>query len=141
MSVLELRLDRKPDSQGLNAQQVVEQFTKSFPEATACLEDKLATQTQRAKQLLAESGGEDKEHVLQTLQRNASRNGPQYSFSLASTEGKRVKGYVQRYVIAFLYDEPLAEELQNRLVRFLKGFGTGVIKKTDSDGRVEELPR
>jgi hypothetical protein len=47
-----------------------------------------------------------------------------------------VKGYMHRYLIAFLYEEPLDNDLQARLLKFLRGFGTGVIRKTSDAKRV-----
>jgi hypothetical protein len=141
MTVLELRVDRKPGSDGLDPGEVLQQLRRNFPEIVVCLEDKLSSQAQRAEKLLGDSTGERPEHVLQTLKRNAARNGPHYSFNLPLSGSNTVKGYIQRHAIVFLYDEPLDEEIQDRLVKFLRAFGTGIVKKTSSDGQVEEFPR
>jgi hypothetical protein len=100
----------------------------------------MAMQVERAGQLLAGAAAPTNDRVLQTLRRNASQSGPQYSFTLPFRE-HTIKGYVQRYVIVFVYEEPLDGVLEARLLSFLRTFRTGVIKKTSSGGRIEEVPR
>jgi hypothetical protein len=131
MSVLELRVDRKAKSPGLNPGEVIKELIKRFPEATVCPEDKLACSVGRAEHLGADN------RVLQSLKRNAERNGPQFSFELSFSDENVVKGYVQKQVIVFLHEKPLSHDVEHRLLTFLKSFGLGVVKKTNATGQAE----
>lgn len=139
MRVLELRLDRASECLGLDPDLVIQELKTKFPGAHVHSEDKLSTQVQRMKKLLAQDPRQGMDHVLQTLKRNAKHNGPQFSFELPVSEGKVIKGYVQKYVIVLLLDDSLSDEVRNRLLGFLQTFGTGVMKETLESGEVKML--
>jgi hypothetical protein len=140
MSILELRLPRVPGGPTLDPDAVVRELRAQFPEAQVLPEDRLAAQAEKAERALAQAPGEHNGQIVGTLRRNARLSGPQYSFELPSEGGRLIKGYVQRYVIVFLLDEPLPDVMRHRLVTFLRSFGTGVVKHTSSTGQVETLP-
>jgi hypothetical protein len=120
MGVLELRIDPQKRFGLLNPDHVAQELRKSFPEATASVEDALLAGVMQL--FSARSPADLDEHTLDVLTRRLLY-GPEYRFSLAFTEGRTVKGYIDRRLVAFLYEEPLEADLEDVCEDSLKASG------------------
>ncbi len=122
MGFLKLNVYEHPSDAVLDPDTVVQRVKEEFPETAVIAGDQLAQSADRAEAL----GAAD--HVVDTLRRNAQLYGPAYAFEIPLQGGDLLKGRARRYDVTFLFDEPLPEELRQRILAFLKSFGVGKIE-------------
>jgi hypothetical protein len=136
---VELRLYRHPSGAALNPGEVVERLKNAFPEVAFLPGDQLGASVARIEEATADeralNPASPLHHVLESERRKARMFGPAYMFRVPNDEPRHLWGRVRRYDITFLYDTPLDEVMQRRIVAFLQSFGAGWIEQYLPDTR------
>lgn len=143
MSFLELNLFKHPSGAELDPGAVIPRLRAAFPEAEVLPGDQLAAEARRAEAFLAKelqaNPNSPARWILESLRRKAQTYGPAYAFRISTEGGKVIKGNARRFNVTFLFDEPLPEDLRQRLIDFLTSFGVGKVKASTNDKRQSEV--
>jgi hypothetical protein len=97
---------------------VVRQVQQAFPGTCVDPRDQLAEVAQSAQQAWPHPSP-PMQTVLDTLHRNAKTQGPAYSFTIACGGQNEIKGVAKRHLVQLGFEEPLDDNLRQRLKTFL----------------------
>lgn len=139
MGFLNLNLYEHPSGAAFDPDAVIRKVGAHFPEATVAPGDQLALRAQHAESVAPQLSPEGASTVVETLRRNARSYGPACAFTIPLPEGDFVRGLARSVNVQFLFNDPLPEEMRERLVTFLKSLGVGRLEASTNDARQSEV--
>ncbi len=129
MGMYNLSLFRHSSGVAFDPHRVIAKARAWFPEAVFLPGDKAAEELHHAEAFFAEELRKDPDgpgsNVIASLRRKAYSYGPAFAFRIPVEGGDPVRATARTSGVHFLFQEPLAEPLRERLLGFLRSLGVG----------------
>lgn len=139
MGFLMLSTFRHPSGVVFEPGESIRVLGEHFPEALVWPGDQLAAEAYRAEDFLAAELRANPESparsVVEGLRRKARNYGPAYAFEFPLEYATKLRGHARRYDITFLFEQPIGEDMRQRILAFLKSFNVGKITTATAEQR------
>ena len=113
------------DSDGVicfDSNKIIFRLMEEFPEIIVCLEDYGWRDYDIFKQRGANEG------AIRVAENDARRRAPIYVFSFRNSNGQKIKGHAERYIISVRSNEKIPSDLKQRLLSFFNSLKVGIIE-------------